>query len=208
MAKILLVEDEDVQRKATEAMLRSGGHEVLLAGNGAQALIVARDKGPELLISDIQMPKMSGTELCQKVRETTGLEEVYCILVTALEGDSVKLDSLLAGADDFVRKPLNKDDLLGRVQIGIRVRTLRRTALDQEQRANALERNQDALVASLDAVLRGLEESVMLLGGLDTQAAMARLRAAHGEVQASLGSVVLVPPGGGAGPASGPAPRA
>jgi two-component system sensor histidine kinase/response regulator len=202
MAKILLVEDEDVQRKATEAMLRSGGHEVLLSGNGAQALIVARDKVPDLLISDIQMPKMTGTELCQKVRESPGLEDCYTILVTAREGDAVKLDSLLAGADDFVRKPVNRDDLLARVQIGVRIRKLRRAAMDAEARAAALDRNQEALVGALDAVLRGLEESVVRLSGLDTQGALARLRAAHAEVQSSLATVVLVPPpaGGGAPP--------
>src|SRR5262245_43586719 len=112
MATVLVVEDEDVQRKTIDTILRASGHQVLLAGNGAQALIVAVDKRPDIILSDINMPKMSGTELCQKVRGTPEIASTWIILVTAFEKDGTRKASMEAGADDFVRKPVEMDDLV------------------------------------------------------------------------------------------------
>ena len=83
MASVLLVEDEDVERKLIDSVLRNAGHQVLLAGNGAQAMVVAADKRPDIILSDINMPKMNGTELCGKVRAIPDLAGTYIILITA-----------------------------------------------------------------------------------------------------------------------------
>ena len=194
MAKIMLVEDEDIQRRAMEAILKSGGHEVLLAGNGAQAILVAKDKNPEIVVSDLAMPKITGTELCQKMRATPGLESVYFIVVTAQEGENVKLESLLSGTDDFIRKPVQKDDLLGRVQIGLRIRKLRERNSVLSAQTSAYQKTQDTLVGALDLAIRGIEDSVMQLNASDTNQALNALRLAHEGIRNSLASVVLPEP--------------
>src|SRR3989338_7588545 len=126
MARILLVEDEEIQRKALEAILRSANHQVLLAGNGAQALALALDKKPDVIVSALGPPKMDGKALCEKVRASPGIEGTFVIVVTGMEGEVPRLESMLAGADDFVRKPVQKEDLVHRGEIGGGLGALRR----------------------------------------------------------------------------------
>lgn len=191
MARILLVEDEDVQRKAIEAMLKSADHQVLLAGNGGQALLVAEDKKPDLIITDIAMPKMDGKALCQFIRSAPGLETTYIIMITGLEGEVPRLESLLAGADDFIRKPLRNDDLLHRVGLGIAARSLRREVADLQSRAAQYTQAQELLAVSLDTALQGIEEGLSRLNTGDAIEAMNRLRAAHEAVRKSLSKIIL-----------------
>jgi len=191
MARILLVEDEDVQRKAIEAILKSADHQVLLAGNGGQALLVAQDKKPDLILTDIAMPKMDGKALCQSIRSTPGLETTYIIMITGLEGEVPRLESLLAGADDFIRKPLRNDDLLHRVGLGIAARSLRREVADLRSRAGQYTQAQELLAVSLDTALQGIEEGLARLNTGDAIEAMNRLRAAHEAVRKSLSKIIL-----------------
>ncbi len=197
MATVLVVEDEDVQRKTIDTILRASGHQVLLAGNGAQALIVAVDKRPDIILSDINMPKMSGTELCQKVRSTPELAGTWVILITAFEKEGTRAASMEAGADDFVRKPVEMDDLVMRVGIGDRYRSVRRESDAARERFQAYQRTQDSLVAALDAVVRGMEEAAGLIQQNDPGAAMVSLNEAHASVQRLLAGVELTEVGGG-----------
>ena len=196
MATVLVVEDEDVQRKTIDTILRTSGHQVMLAGNGAQALIVALDKRPDIVLSDINMPKMSGTELCQKIRATPELAGTWIILITAFEKEGTRTASMEAGADDFVRKPVEMDDLVMRVDLGVRYRTVRREADAARGRLQAYQKTQDALVAALDAVVRGMEESAGRLQQNDAGAALDSLNEAHAEVQRLLAGVELIEGGG------------
>ena len=191
MARILLVEDEDIQRRTLEAMLRAGDHQVMMAGNGSQALLVAQDKKPDIILTDIGMPKMDGKALCQAVRSAPGLETTYVIVVTALEGEGPRTESLLAGADDFIRKPVAKEELLQRVQLGASVRALRREAEDLRSRASRHVQAQELLAGSLDAALLGIEEALSRLNTGDAVAAMNRLRTAHETVRLSLSKIIL-----------------
>jgi DNA-binding response OmpR family regulator len=191
MARILLVEDEDVQRKALEAILKSADHQVLLAGNGNQALLVAQDKKPDLILTDLAMPKMDGKALCQAVRAAPGLEGTYIIVVTGIEGEAPRLESLLAGADDYIRKPVNKEELLHRVLLGAAARTLRREVIELRSREARFTQAQDLLAASLDAALQGIEEGLSRLNTGDAIAAMNQLRAAHESVRVSLSKIIL-----------------
>lgn len=196
MATVLVVEDEDVQRKTIDTILRNSGHQVMLAGNGAQALIVALDKRPDIVLSDINMPKMSGTELCQKIRATPELAGTWIILITAFEKEGTRTASMEAGADDFVRKPVEMDDLVMRVDLGVRYRTVRREADAARGRLQAYQKTQDALVAALDAVVRGMEDSAGRLQQNDAGAALVSLNEAHAEVQRLLAGVELIEGGG------------
>ena len=191
MARILLVEDEETQRRQMELLLRSADHTILLASNGAQALVVAKEKRPEVVVSDVVMPRMKGTELAEKIRATPGLESTYIILVTAVEGEGLKIESMLAGADDFVRKPVQKEDLLSRVEIGTRILKARREAAGLQGRIRSMQQVQDQLVAALDAALRGLEEGVSRLPAGDGSGAAEGLRRTYEDVRLLLSRVAL-----------------
>lgn len=189
MARVMLVEDEEIQRKALEAMLKGADHQVLLASNGAQALVLAMDKKPEVILSDFGMPKMDGKALCEKIRSAPGLESTYFIVVTALEGEVPRLESMLAGADDFVRKPVQREDLVHRVEIGVTIRSLRREIADSKTKSQVFQQTQDALAGALDAALRGIEDGVSRLNAGDPPGALTLLRRAHEEVRQSLSRV-------------------
>jgi DNA-binding response OmpR family regulator len=197
MATVLVVEDEDIQRKTIDTILRASGHQVLLAGNGAQALLVAVDKRPDIILSDINMPKMSGVELCQKVRATSEIAATYIILITAHEKEGTRDAALEAGADDFVRKPVEMDDLVTRVRIGSRSHKVRAEADGLRAKAGAYQKTQDSLVAALDAAVKGLEETAGRLQQSDPGAALAVLQESHAEVQRLLAGVELPEGGGG-----------
>jgi len=196
MATVLLVEDEEVQRKVLEATLRSGNHQVLLSSNGAQALVVAKDKRPAIIVADYNTPKVNGAELCKKVRADKSLDGVYILVITAEAGDSKRIDSILAGADDFLRKPVQKDELLNRVEIGLKVRDLREEASELRRKAERQEATQEALVAALEAAVRGFESAAARFAAEDPDGAHEALRSSHEELRLALSRVVL--PDGGA----------
>jgi adenylate cyclase len=191
MARILLVEDEDVQRKAVEAMLKSGDHVVLLATNGATALVLAQDKKPDVILSDLSMPKMDGKTLCEKIRASPGLESTYIIVVTGMEGEVPRLESMLAGADDFVRKPIQREDLMHRLEIGVTMRSLRREVHELKGKAGAFQKTQDSLASALDAALRGIEDGVSRLNAGDPPGALALLQDSHEAVRQALSKISL-----------------
>ena len=191
MATVLLVEDEDVERKLIDGVLRNAGHQVLLAGNGAQAIIVAADKRPDIILSDINMPKMSGTELCTKIRAMPELACSYIILITAYEKDGTEQASLQAGADDYLRKPVEKRDILIRVEIGIRFRGLRQEMEGIRNRLQTYQKTQDALVAALEVMVRGSEDAATRMQQSDPGAAMVSLQEAHAAMQRTLSGIDL-----------------
>jgi CheY-like chemotaxis protein len=186
MARILLVEDEEIQRRTVEAMLKSAGHQVFLASNGAQALVLAQDKKPEVILSDLGMPTMDGKTLVERVRHTQGLEGTYIIAVTALEGEVPRLEVMLAGADDFVRKPVQKEDLIHRIEIGVTIRGLRRELAEAKSGGSKVQETQDALAGALDAALQGIEDGVARLNAGDPSGAHALLTEAHAKVRRAL----------------------
>lgn len=104
MAKVLLVEDDNNLREIYEARLQAEGYEIAAAQDGEQALVVAKDFKPDLVISDVMMPKISGFEMLDILRNTEGLEHTRVIMLTALSQaeDKTRADSL--GADRYLVK--------------------------------------------------------------------------------------------------------
>lgn len=192
MARILLVEDEDVQRRELEAILKSAGHEVFLAGNGAQALVLARDKKPDILLSDIAMPKMDGPDLCRHVRSDPKIADTWIVLITALEGGDAMEAATGAGTDDFVRKPVKREDILNRLALGVRARAARLEAAELREQLEAFQATQDALVAALDAGVRGIEEAAARMGEGEAAESLRILQETHAAVGRLLEGVRLV----------------
>jgi CheY-like chemotaxis protein len=108
MAQILLVEDEIDLRDNLEIVLTHAGHEVLTAGDGREALTMIENAPPDLVVSDISMPVMSGLQMLARVRQTMpGLANMPIILLTALGDKENIIDGREAGADDYLTKPVD-----------------------------------------------------------------------------------------------------
>ncbi len=119
--KILVVDDDAIARSLVQMILSKEKHEVVQAENGEEALELLRQGGIRLVISDWNMPKMDGIDLCKRVRNASHLGYIYMIMVTSRETKDEMLVGLWAGADDFITKPIEATELILRVRKGERV---------------------------------------------------------------------------------------
>ncbi len=116
--QVLLVDDDRALRDAVGRALRLEGFEVTLATDGPEALELALNNPPDIVVLDVAMPSMSGVEVCRRMR-TTGVR-VAVLMLTARDGISDRVQGLDAGADDYLVKPFALDELLARVRAGVR----------------------------------------------------------------------------------------
>jgi DNA-binding response OmpR family regulator len=117
---ILLVEDDDNVAQTVERCLRRENYKVSMANSGVQALQVARRRTPDLILLDVTMPGMDGYAVCREIRKDTTLSKVPIIFLTARTRDEDRITGFLAGADDYVNKPFNLEELLLRVRAVLR----------------------------------------------------------------------------------------
>ncbi|MDN3642261.1 response regulator [Lutimonas halocynthiae] len=113
--KILIVDDEAHIRMLIEQTLEDledEGVELLLAENGEQALELIQKEEPNLVFLDVMMPKMNGMEVCQKVKKELKLSHVYIILLTAKGQEVDRQKGLEMGADRYMTKPFDPDEML------------------------------------------------------------------------------------------------
>ncbi|MGQ0635663.1 MAG: SpoIIE family protein phosphatase [Planctomycetaceae bacterium] len=111
----LIAEDSRIQAKVLESRLSQAGYSVSVAGDGAEALELARRKKPHVIISDIEMPRMTGYEFCRAVKQDEALRDVPVILLSTLSDAVDIIRGLDAGADNYVTKPYDPNYLLSRV---------------------------------------------------------------------------------------------
>jgi two-component system KDP operon response regulator KdpE len=116
-SRILVVDDETQITRVLKTTLQSQGYEVKTAADGESGLHLAMDWIPDLIVTDLSMPGMSGTELCRAVRERS---QVPIIVLSVREEEKSKVDALDAGADDYVTKPFSVNELLARVRANLR----------------------------------------------------------------------------------------
>ncbi len=133
--KILIAEDDPVSRKILEATLIKCGYEVVVTSDGKEALeaLKAADGAPKLAVIDWTMPEMDGLEVCRKVRESGNKKYVYIILVTAREGKQNLVQGMDAGADDYMVKPYDPDELKVRLRAARRILDLQEIFLANEE---------------------------------------------------------------------------
>jgi len=113
---VLIAEDSRIQAKILQKRLTDAGHMVRWAENGSDALKLARERRPDIIISDIEMPVMTGYEFCKAVKTDPALQSVPLILMSTLADPIDIIRGLDAGADNYVTKPYDPDYLLGRMQ--------------------------------------------------------------------------------------------
>jgi two-component system chemotaxis response regulator CheY len=120
--KIIIVEDEPISRRILENFLREWGYEVISTTDGMEAWEIIRSPdAPSLVISDWMMPKMDGVELCEKIRGMEKAQYTYFILLTTKAEKRDIIKGLESGADDFIVKPFDREELKYRVKIGERI---------------------------------------------------------------------------------------
>jgi len=150
---VLVVDDDQRNVRLMESILKSSGYQVLKAYNGEEALQIVENDSPDLLLLDVMMPKMSGFELCHRLKGRYETRLLPIIMVTALNALEDKVQALEYGADDFLSKPINKVELLAKVRSVLRVKALQ----------DELEHTKTEIEAANQELVRmqGFKESMM-----------------------------------------------
>ena len=117
---IVIAEDDPVSRELVSTMVTKWGFHVVVTQDGYEAMAAIRaEPGPVVAILDWMMPGMDGLEVCRRVRQNG--KSVHIILLTARAAKESLVEGLESGADDYLVKPFNKNELLARIHVGIRV---------------------------------------------------------------------------------------
>jgi len=119
--KILIAEDDAAARMFLLAALKRMGHHCVVAVDGKQAWEAYQESQPSVILADWLMPGLSGLELCRMIRADRRERYPYVILVTALSGKGSYLEGMDAGADDFVTKPFDLDEMGARLRVAQRI---------------------------------------------------------------------------------------
>jgi DNA-binding response OmpR family regulator len=124
--RVLLVDDDPVSRRILTAVLTGLGHEAVPANDGADAWARFQAEDLDIVITDWMMPEVDGLELTRRIRARSKARYTYVLLLTALQGRARYLDGMDAGADDFVSKPVDREELQARLRVAERVLGLQR----------------------------------------------------------------------------------
>lgn len=119
--RVLVVDDEPTSLRLVQVLLQREGHQVTTAANGQEALTLALQNPPQMVVTDWMMPGMDGVELCRRLRSTEAGRDLYILILTGQNEEGRIVEAFEAGADDHVPKPFNPKLLLARIRPGIRV---------------------------------------------------------------------------------------
>jgi len=115
-AKVLVIDDSNTIRRSAEIFLRQGGHEVVLAEDGFDALAKVNDHDPELIFCDILMPRLDGYQTCAIIKRNPRFAHVPVIMLSSKDGLFDKARGRMVGSEDYLTKPFTKEQLLRAVE--------------------------------------------------------------------------------------------
>ena len=114
--KVLVIDDSNTIRRSAEIFLKQGGHDVLLADDGFDALSKVNDYEPDLIFCDILMPRLDGYQTCAIIKRNARYSEVPIVMLSSKDGVFDKARGRMVGSQDYLTKPFTKDQLLQTVQ--------------------------------------------------------------------------------------------
>ncbi len=151
--KILVVEDDRILREALRYNLVAAGYEVVVASDGGEGLVSARQSSPDVVVLDLMLPSLSGMEVCKALRRDGSILPI--IMLTARDSEIDRIGGLESGADDYVTKPFSMRELIARVTAQIRrmqmIKSISQNATDEILDLGELIINR----ASRDVILNG-----------------------------------------------------
>lgn len=122
--RTLVIDDDPASLRLIEKYLSLSGYEVLTAANVDEALRIVLDQAPPIVITDYDMPDKNGADLCRILRQHEGVRFIYIVMMTASNDIGHLVEAFESGADDFVAKPVNPQELLARLRAGVRIARL------------------------------------------------------------------------------------
>jgi diguanylate cyclase (GGDEF)-like protein len=169
--RILAVDDEPTSLHLLAKVLAKEGHEVLTATNGKEALAIAVDKAPQIVVTDWMMPEMDGLELCKVLRSGAAIRSLYVLILTGRAEEDRIVEAFDAGVDDYIVKPFKPKLLLARIRSGARVVLLQ----EQAERDKQKQAEQNAELAKLNRMFKAAAMTDPLTGLPNRRYAMKRL---------------------------------
>lgn len=118
--KVLIVEDEEALTTLLEYNLTREGFDVEISSDGEEALVSVRDRAPDIVILDWMLPKVSGIEVCRRIRSTPETRNLPIVMLTARSEESDRIRGLDTGADDYITKPFSTNELAARLRAVLR----------------------------------------------------------------------------------------
>ncbi len=116
VTKVLVIDDSNTIRRSAEIFLRQGGHEVVLAEDGFDALSKVNDHDPQLIFCDILMPRLDGYQTCAIIKRNPRFAHVPVIMLSSKDGLFDKARGRMVGSEDYLTKPFTKEQLLRAVE--------------------------------------------------------------------------------------------
>ena len=151
---ILVADDEPTNRSLIQRRLERTGYRVITAQNGQEAVEKAVEAAPDLIILDVMMPVMDGLQACRSIKDNEATRDIPIIFLSARDETDVKVSALGIGANDYISKPFNAEELLARVEVALRLRFERDRLRESAEEARA--RAEMAQERSLTDPLTGL----------------------------------------------------
>jgi two-component system, cell cycle response regulator len=161
---ILVADDEPINRSLIKRRLEREGYRVVTAENGREAVELAKETLPDLVILDVMMPEMDGLEACRLIKEDVTTHDLPVIFLSARDETEMKVSGLTLGANDYISKPFKAEELLARVSVAIRLKRERDQLLAsaEEARASAEIAHEQAMTDALTGLLNryGLQRAL------------------------------------------------
>jgi pilus assembly protein CpaE len=142
--RILIIEDDLVNQKLHKRVMETAGYHVIMAGDGLEGITLAKEQDFDLVISDVMMPNLDGYETCQRLRDNPKTSQIPILLLTSLDNLESKIKGFEAGADDYLSKPYEPEELTARVNV-----LLRRKAIPEKPRQHLEKQGKIIAVFSL-----------------------------------------------------------
>jgi DNA-binding response OmpR family regulator len=163
--RVLIAEDDTVSRMITQRAVERFGHECRSVDDGAQAWKLYQDGSFDVVLTDWVMPGIDGLDLCRRIRQHPGPSYTYVMLLSVLSDRGHFLEGMQAGADDFLAKPLDPEELQARLEAAARANRLHHRLAQQNAHLERLLREQQSLAVNLaeTAEARGRLEGVTLV---------------------------------------------